>query len=103
MFLLKALFYLLTLLLNLGLVKTQIQVNFCNEGNIVGSAFWLCKSDDYIKKPQPPWPLTVKETVVVYDIPEFHENEKTISISMELTVFWNDTRMKINSIDPSDV
>ena len=103
MFLLKALFHLLTLLLNLGLVNTQIQVNFCNDGNIVGSAYWLCKPDDYTKHPNKPWPLILKETVVVYDIPEFHENEKTITISIELTVFWNDTRIRINSIDPSDV
>ena len=99
MFLLKILFYLLTLLLNIELVKTQI--NFCDDENIIGSTFWLCKSNDYIKKAEKPWPIIIKERIIVNDIPEFNEDEKTVTLFITFVALWNDTRIKIKSIDPS--
>ena len=45
-------------------------------------------------------PLSVSSILKIDSIPEFNENEGTITINALLKVFWNDTRISIISDDP---
>ena len=44
-------------------------------------------------------PLSVSSILKIDSIPEFNENEGTITINALLKVFWNDTRISIISDD----
>ena len=45
-------------------------------------------------------PLTVSSILTIDSIPEFNENEGTITVNALLFVSWNDTRISIISDDP---
>ena len=45
-------------------------------------------------------PLSVSSKLTIDSIPEFNENEGTITVNALLFVFWNDTRISIISDDP---
>ena len=45
-------------------------------------------------------PLSVSSILKIDSIPEFNENEGTITINALLKVEWNDTRISIISDDP---
>ena len=45
-------------------------------------------------------PLNVSSLLTVDSIPEFNENEGTITVNAILKLVWNDTRIKFKSDDP---
>ena len=45
-------------------------------------------------------PMKISSTLEIDSIPEFNENEGTITINAMLKVFWNDTRITLKSDDP---
>ena len=45
-------------------------------------------------------PMKISSVLVIDSIPEFNENEGTITINVMLKLFWNDTRITIKSDDP---
>ena len=87
----------LLVLLLAGLTKAQISM--CKDETIRGLR--ICTNETYDKGKGETQPLFVKEKVLVHDIPEFNQNDKTISIYMTLYVYWNDTRVMLKSSDPS--
>ena len=45
-------------------------------------------------------PLKISSVLTIDSIPEFNENEGTITFNLMLKLVWNDTRMTIKSDDP---
>ena len=45
-------------------------------------------------------PMKISSTLEIDSIPEFNENEGTITINAVLKLFWNDTKITIKSDDP---
>ena len=45
-------------------------------------------------------PMKISSILEIDSIPEFNENEGTITINAVLKLFWNDTRITIKSDDP---
>ena len=87
----------LLLLLFPGASNAQINKN-CNDESISGLHF--CSSEDYYKGVGDTSPLLVGGKITIFDIPEFRPDDKTITIFMKLSAFWNDTRIKTESSDP---
>ena len=90
-------FVLMLLVLSSGVSNAQIHL--CNESNVHGLR--LCSHEHYDKSLGQTVPALVKEKVVMYDIPEFNQNEKTVTIFMMLKIYWNDTRVMLKSSDAS--
>ena len=44
--------------------------------------------------------LNVSSLLIIDSIPEFNENEETITVHAILKLVWNDTRIKFKSDDP---
>ena len=44
--------------------------------------------------------MKISSKLAIDSIPEFNENEDTITINAMLKLFWNDTRITIKSDDP---
>ena len=44
--------------------------------------------------------MKISSKLAIDSIPEFKENEDTITINAMLKLFWNDTRITIKSDDP---
>ena len=47
-------------------------------------------------------PLKISSVLTIYSIPEFNENEGTITINAMLKLVWNDTRITLKSDDPME-
>ena len=86
------------MLLFAGASNAQINKN-CNDESII-SGLHFCSSEDYFKGVGDTSPLLVEGKVTIFDIPEFRPDDKTITIFMKLSAFWNDTRIKTQSGDP---
>ena len=53
----------------------------------------MCFHDEYHTDSFDPMPLFIQESIKVFEITEFNKDEKTISLYISLTSFWNDTRV----------
>ena len=85
------------------LQHANAKVHLCHEEKkIIGTM--ICKlSDDYNKAHgQHPLPLVAKEKIILYDIPELNQEDKTITLFMTLIIHWNDSRLMLKTSDPTE-
>ena len=80
----------------------------------VASSIGLCKhqdlglcslSDNYDKSyPPDPRPMYLNQTITLFDIVEFDQDARTVTLFMQIYLFWNDTRItkKFNSSEITD-
>ena len=87
----------LLLLLFAGASNAKIHKN-CDDVSINGPHF--CSSQDYFKGVGDTSPQLVEGKITIFDIPEFRPDDRTITIFMKLSAYWNDTRIKTKSSDP---
>ena len=83
--------FLLTILTVVGTAFGQISP--CKD--ILTTDDQMCFHDEYNQGPPSPTPLLIQESITVFDITEFNKDEKTISLYISLTSFWNDTRVMV--------
>ena len=64
----------------------------------------LCSLDPNYDKSYPPdpKPVTLKQSITILDIFEFNANTQTITLSLRLKSFWEDTRVILKSSDPNE-
>ena len=74
------------------------QITSCEEENIDGVE--ICSLGEYTKKDKEivdccygKKPILVEEKIKVYDITEFNDDDKTITLFISLTTYWNDSRL----------
>ena len=83
----------LALLVITGMANAQI--SSCKDENI--DQLRICSHGEYDKAVGHPVPIYLKEKIWIYDIAEFNQNDKTITVFMGLKLFWNDTRLMLKS------
>ena len=92
------LFTLLAIYLNFGF-NAASELQSCSMN--VSSKQLCFTSDEYGKSfPNGKWPLIVYNSVTVHDIVEFSPDENTMTIFVQLMVWWKDTALSLKSTDP---
>ena len=88
------------LLLMLFAWNVDAEITLCSE-EIIGRRLCTHVEDYDTSLPPKPHPFFLKEKVTIYDIPEFNQDDGTVTIFMKIAAFWNDTRVTLVSSDPS--
>ena len=82
------------LLMILTVVGTVFgQISPCKD--ILTTDDQMCFHDEYNQDTVVPMPLFIQEKIKVFEITEFNQNEKTITLSISMTSRWNDTRVMV--------
>ena len=54
----------------------------------------LCSNEKYVKSyPSKDWPLKLTQHLSIYEVVQFNDIDKTVTIFLELMTQWNDTRL----------
>ena len=90
----------LILLLIISAWKTTAQLNLCVNEDITGVG--LCTlTENYDKSYPSIRPMDLEQIVTIFDIVEFDQDERTVTLFLQLMTYWNDTRITLKSSDPS--
>ena len=91
--------YLFCLLLFVaGMAKANL--NLCKNEDTFG----LCSLTDKYDKSYPPdpRPIYLNQTITIFDIVDFNQDDRTVTLFLQLYIFWNDTRLTNKYSDPSE-
>ena len=84
------------LLMILTVVGTVFgQITTCKD--ILTTDDQMCFHDEYNQDSIDPMPLFIQEKIKVFEITEFNQNDKTITLYISLISYWNDTRIMLKS------
>ena len=92
--------YLLLMVSSLAFIQALIQ---CNKN---ATKEQLCSLYDKYQKGKSDWtitgkPMSIKSSVTMLKIAELDQNKNTITLNILLSIFWNDTRITIESNTPN--
>ena len=69
------------------------QISTCKD--ILTTDDQMCFHDEYKPQLLDTKPAFIQEKIKVFEITEFNQNDKTITLYISMTSFWNDTRVMV--------